>query len=254
MLEGKSIDKNTPIPLYFQLKQLLIEEIVNGNLSVEDVLPTEKEFSEMFDLSRTTVRQALQELTQEGYLYRVKGRGTFVAKPKDNLSFIQRLTSFDDHIKELGKVPRTEILSCKVVPTPAYVATELKCPRDSQAIELLRLRFADEEPVVYMRTFLPYSLCRRLLDDQADLRHLYSSMSAYRDMKIHKVIQNVEAVAADLRDSEYLKVQKRCPIQLIHITGYNNDNIPLEYSACHFRGDRSKFQCVALVEENQKPY
>ena len=82
MLEAKKIDKNTPIPLYFQLKSLLLAEIEDGTYLADSLIPTEKELCDMFHISRTTVRQALAELVQEGYLYRVKSKGTFVARPK----------------------------------------------------------------------------------------------------------------------------------------------------------------------------
>lgn len=249
MLEGKSVDKTIHVPLYFQLKQLIVEEIVEGSLLPEDALPTEKEFSDMFGLSRTTIRQALQELVQEGYLYRVKGRGTFVAKPKENQSFIQKLTTYDDHIRELGKEPRTEILSCKVIPMPAQVAAELHCPKDSQAIELVRLRYADDEPMVYSRTYLLYSHCHWLLDEGMDLRHQYASMAQRPETRIHKVVQTIEAIPAGGEDMKYLRIRRNCPIQLIQYIGYNADDLPLECSYSRFRGDRNKFKCVLKVDE-----
>ena len=250
MNSAKSIDRNTPIPLYFQLKQIVRGEIEDGYLRPDDMIPTEKELSERYDLSRTTVRQAIQELTQEGLLYRVKVKGTFVARAKDNQSFIQRLKPFDDHIRETGKTPSTEIISCQVVPMPVYICQELQCPRDSKAIELLRVRYADDEPVVYVQTYMPYERCRCLLDDGRDLRHLYVSMSNYRDLKVYKVLQTYEAVTADVRDVRYLKVKKNYPIQLISIIAYTKEGVAVEYSSCRVRGDRNKFQCVVLADES----
>ncbi len=250
MFEDRIIDRTIPVPLYYQLKQLIVEEIIEGKMKPEEAIPTEKEFSEMFDISRTTIRQALQELVQEGYLYRMKGRGTFVAKPKEKQSFMQRLTTYDNHIRALGKEPRTEILSCKVIPMPAQVAAELKCPKDSQAIELLRLRFADDEPVLTVHSFLPYSHCRWMLDEGMDLRHLYASMAHHPETRICKVVQTIEAVPAGGEDMKYLHIKRNCPIQLIQYIGYNEDGLPLECSYSRFRGDRNKFQCVVFVDED----
>lgn len=249
VFEGKTIDKTVPVPMYYQLKKIIQEEIVEGALSVDDMIPTEKEISEMFQLSRTTVRQAILELTQEGYLYRVKSKGTFVSRPKDTQSFIQRLESFDAHIKRLNQVPRTEILSCKVMPMPTNVATILRCEAGAKAIQLIRLRFADNEPVVITETYLPYQYCAYLLEESYDMRHLYVSLSSRASTRICKVLQSVEAVPADARDVEYMKLHKGAPIQLLNIVGFNRDDVPLELTYGRFRGDRHKFQCQLLVEE-----
>ena len=88
MLHLQKLDKTVPIPLYFQLKSLLLEEIKNGGYPVDGLIPTEKELSEMFQISRTTVRQAITELVQEGWLYRIKSKGTFVARVKSKQDFI----------------------------------------------------------------------------------------------------------------------------------------------------------------------
>ena len=91
MLLEKKLDKTTPVPLYFQLKELIMAEIKNGTYPKDSAIPTEKELSDMFDISRTTVRQAIAEMVQEGWLYRVKSKGTFVSQPKINQDFIQKL-------------------------------------------------------------------------------------------------------------------------------------------------------------------
>ena len=249
MFSGKTIDRSIPVPMYYQLKKIISDLIHDGTLGVDDMIPTEKELSEMFQLSRTTVRQAIIELTQEGYLYRIKSKGTFVSKPKDNQSFIMRLEPFDDHIRRLGKEPRTEIISCKIVPMPNNVAAVMRCVPKSNAIELLRVRYANDEPVVLTQTYLPYDRCAHLLTENRDLTHLYDSMAASEETHVAKVSYTVEAALADSRDAEYLQVRKGAPILLIHIIGYNNDDVPLEFTYSRFRGDRHKFQCRMLVGE-----
>ena len=249
MFADKVIDRSIPVPMYYQLKKIILDLIHDGMLGVDDMIPTEKELSEMFQLSRTTVRQAIMELTQEGYLYRIKSKGTFVSRPKDNQSFIMRLESFDDHIRRLGKKPRTEILSCNVVPMPANVAAVMRCAPKSNAIELLRLRFADNEPVTLTHTYLPYDRCSHLLTENRDLTQMYASMAAQEDTHIVKVVQIMEAVLADTRDAEYLRIRKGAPIQLLNIIGYNRNDVPLEFTYSRFRGDRHKFQCQMLVDE-----
>ena len=104
-LENKELDKTVPIPLYFQLKKLIVDEIKSRKYEVDSLIPTEKELSDQFDISRTTVRQAITELVQEGWLYRVKSKGTFIARQKLPQDFLQRLETFSEQMERLGVVP-----------------------------------------------------------------------------------------------------------------------------------------------------
>ena len=104
------IDKSVPIPLYFQLKELILAEIKEGHYKSGDLIPTEKEISDAFQISRTTVRQAITELVQEGRLYRVKSKGTYVAQPKITQEFIRKIESFNDQMYRSGMTPSTEVL------------------------------------------------------------------------------------------------------------------------------------------------
>ncbi|MFQ7452758.1 MAG: GntR family transcriptional regulator [Flavonifractor plautii] len=106
MLEDKRLDKDVPIPLYFQLEKLILEEIDNGNYPVGSMIPTEMELSQMFGISRTTVRQAISDLVREEHLYRIKSKGTFVAHPKLVQGFIQSIQSFDDDVRKHRPYPQ----------------------------------------------------------------------------------------------------------------------------------------------------
>ena len=108
--ETKTIDKNIPVPLYYQLKELILEAINENKYTAGDVIPTEKEISSYYQISRTTVRQAIGELVQEGILYRVKSKGTFVAEPKIKQEYISKIQSFNDEILHRGMTPSKERL------------------------------------------------------------------------------------------------------------------------------------------------
>ncbi|MDD3921869.1 MAG: GntR family transcriptional regulator, partial [Eubacteriales bacterium] len=148
MLESKRLDKSVPIPLYFQLKNIILEEIEKNDFPVDTMIPTENELSDMFDISRTTVRQAITELVQEGKLYRIKSKGTFVARPKINQDFIKRVESYDESIRRTGRVPSTRLLDMKTVPATDEVAAALALSLGDKTIYISRLRSADGIPVV----------------------------------------------------------------------------------------------------------
>ena len=114
-MEEFKLDRNTPVPLYYQLKQYLIGQVRSGKLKVGDMLPTEFELCEKFGVSRPTVRQAMSEMVAEGYLYRHKGKGTFVSKPKLEGRFFQKLQSYNVEMTQKGLEPATEVLNLKTV-------------------------------------------------------------------------------------------------------------------------------------------
>jgi GntR family transcriptional regulator len=159
---NKSLNKNIPIPLYYQLKTILLEYIREHHSDVEEPIPTEVEISEYFGISRPTVRQAINELVVEGYLYRVKAKGTFIAKPKISQDFLLTLDSFNNEMRKKGLVPSTKILQREVIKCDEKVANVLKLEPGSDVIKLTRLRSANNEPIVFV---IPMCLQGLLLAD-----------------------------------------------------------------------------------------
>lgn len=248
MLKNK-LDKTIPVPLYYQLKELIISEIKNGNYTKDSLIPTEKEFSEYFQISRTTVRQAITELVQEGYLYRIKSKGTFVSRPKINQDFIQKLESFNDQIKRTGMVPSTEVLDFKVIKAAAEVASKLEINPDDKVIFLHRRRFANSEPIVVIKTYLPYNRCAFVLDHDFTKESLYSVLSQDESVKVYYVKRLVEAVEATSTDIKYLGIKSKIPIQFFTSVGYNIYGQPIEYSLARYRGDRNSFEVTVFVDK-----
>lgn len=247
-LEKKELDKRVPIPLYFQLKELIVAEIKSGLYPVDSLIPTEKELSEQFDISRTTVRQAVTELVQEGWLYRIKSKGTFIARQKLKQDFLQRLETFRDQMKRLGLEPSTEVLECKVTRASHEVAENLQMEEGEQVIYLFRRRFGDGEPVVTVETYLPFDKCAFLKDQDFEKVSLYDVLASREGTRIFSAKRLVEAVEANHEDVQYLHVRKGSPIQLVHTVSVNRADVALEYSIARYRGDASSFQLYVYVD------
>lgn len=115
------IDKQSPIPIYYQIMEQLKSQIKNGELQPDAPLPSEREYSEQFGISRMTVRQALSNLVNEGFLYRQKGRGTFVSRPKMEQT-LQGLTSFTEDMKSRGMVPSSKLVDYELIDSTAELA------------------------------------------------------------------------------------------------------------------------------------
>ena len=249
-LDNKQLDKTVPIPLYFQLKELIVEEIKSGEFEVDSLIPTEKELSEQFDISRTTVRQAITELVQEGWLYRVKSKGTFIARQKIRQDFLSKLETFYEQMNRIGVTPSTQVLDFHVVKANLEVAESLEIAEGSQVFHLLRLRDGDQEPVVIVETYLPYERCAFLEGNDYEKISLYDSLSANPETKIVSARRFVEAAAASSEDAKILNIKKGAPILMTHTVGLNHSGIPLEYSIARYRGDMSGFQIYVQIENS----
>ncbi len=248
LTKTEKIDKSVPIPLYFQLKTLILEEIKAGNYKVGSIIPTEKEFSDAFLISRTTVRQAITELVQEGWLYRIKSKGTFIAQPKINQDFIKKLESFNDQIMRAGMTPSTEVLDLKTIRADSAVATNLKLKENDPVIYLYRKRLADGEPIVTIETYLPFSICAFVLEHDLSKERLYSILNQSTETAVFRVKRIVEAVEADKNDEIYLNIKEGKPIQHFSSVGYNAYDRPIEYSLARYRGDRNSFEITVFPE------
>lgn len=244
MLGEGQLNKAVPIPLYFQLKEAILGEMKNGNYKSDDLIPTEKELSEMFQISRTTVRQAITELVQEGWLYRIKSKGTFVSKPKINQSFIQALGSFNDQILRSGRTPQTELLDFKVITAPENVVEKLKLQPKDKVIYIHRKRSADSEPIVMVKTYLPYKRCDFVMEHDLAKESLYPILAGREETRIYKIKRIIEAVDTTSYDIKNLDVNRGKAIQQFISTGLNVFEEPIEYSIARYRGDRNSFEVI----------
>jgi GntR family transcriptional regulator len=252
VLNGKQLDKSVPVPLYYQLKKLITEEIEEGKYAVDSPIPTELELSSMFNISRTTVRQAILELVQEGKLYRVKSKGTFVAKPKINQNFMNnRMYSFiaptNEEIIQSGRIPSTEVVSLNVVPMPEVVAKLYDAKIDAMAVCLYRKRCADGAPILRVKTYLPVKQCAFVLGHNFAAESLYEVLSTHEDTKIYRVSKVCEAIAAGREDAEILGVKRGSPIHFFTTIGYNVSGEVIEYSLSYFRGDQHRFHIETVL-------
>lgn len=246
MLDISQLNKNVPIPLYFQLKELLLAEIKKGTYKSGEVIPTEKDLSEIFQISRTTVRQAISELEHEGWVYRVKSKGTFVSKPKFHQSFTHALESYNDQIIKSGRVPSTELLDFKVLVPTEDIAMLLGLKPDEKAIYIHRKRCADNEPIVMVKSYLPYDKCSFVLDHDLEAESLYPILGMHEETRICKIERLIEAVEATAYDIKNLEVEKGKAIQQFISTGYNAFGDVIEYSISRYRGDRNTFKAIIV--------
>jgi GntR family transcriptional regulator len=242
VLRNLSLDRSDPVPLHVQLKKGLREQILSGNWKTGDLVPAEPELCRDFGVSRTTVRQALAELTHEGLVVRERGRGTFVAPAKLTERAVERLSGFFEDMVALGYPPVSRVLKQEVVPAEEQVAAHLNLRAGARVVEIERLRLVQDEPVLLTTTYLPHKLCPGL--ENADLTHrsLYEYLQSECGLTLARGRRTIEAVAADARQAKLLHIRKGAPLVSIESVSYLADGRPIEFYFALHRGDRSRFE------------
>ena len=244
IMQFKEIHKDIPIPVYYQLKEIIREKIEIGELKIGERITSENKLSEIFQISRMTVRQAIKELVGEGLLYSDKGRGTFVCKPKINYGFIQKLTTFYDDMVGKGYTMRTKVLKQEIKPASKAIAKKLNIEENEKIIYIFRVRYIENGPIVHVANHIPYKLCPDLINEDLTDKSLYQTLAEKYGLVAYKARVTLEAIVASEYDSELLNIKEGAPIHLMKNITYTNtkENIVMDYFESHFRGDKGKVQ------------
>lgn len=242
MLDSINLNKNIPIPLYYQLKKQILSLIENSSLKKGELLPPETDLCKKWNVSRPTIRQAFTELVNEGYLDRYKGKGTFVSAPKVNDYFFSRLESYHDEMAEKGYNPITVVLKQEKISGTFEANEQLSLPLNAPLIYLSRVRSVNDVHLVYVETFLPYDEYKDLLHVDFTENSLYDSFEEIYGKRIIRVKREFISVNAHQKESELLQIARNKAICLVKTVAYSSDlSHPVEFSIARYRGDLNKF-------------
>ena len=238
----KTIDRNKPIPISYQLQQILHDKIEEGEWRSGEQIPTENELCKQYDVSLITVRQALKQLEIQGLIKRLRGKGTFIEDKKVKDLCLQSLTgSFAFAPK--GERNFSTMVVEKGVETPTeYVTEVLELNPEDRVIKLIRIRNVEEKPFFWTKFFLPEKLCPDLLDENLENQSLYEVLKLKYGLVAASASRTIETVIASSRSENYLGVMPGVPINLLTSVSYLQDGRALEYSKCYIRADRVKFE------------
>ncbi|WP_455382083.1 GntR family transcriptional regulator [Salinispira pacifica] len=237
------------IPYYLQLKELLQERIDKGDLPPGTRLPSESELGEQFHVSRTVVRQTLQELEYDGLIMKRKGIGTFVAEPKIVESFVQELSGFQEDMEAQDLSTRSDVLRNGLVQPSRRISKMLRTRAGTRVILLERVRYVGDEPIQLVSSYLPRNLCPQLLKQDFSRLSLYRFLEE-RGLFLARGYRTIEAVRASEREAEYLHIEVGMPMVRIESIGYLEDGTPIEYFQALHRGDKTRFR-VELVRHRE---
>jgi len=235
------IDKNHPLPMYFQLKELLREKIASGEWTPGDMVPSERELSEQYHISRMTARQALSELATEGLLRREQGRGTFVARPKIEHG-LTRLTGFTEDIRARGMQPGARVVRLELIKPPLLAMRALQIPPEENIVLLERLRLAGGEPIALETCHLHFGGVERLLYEDFENNSLYLILSERYQITPARAEQKIGADLCSKREQKFLKIGEGAPVLRNKRITFDQWGRPFEYTESAYRADRYVFQ------------
>ncbi|WP_439022126.1 GntR family transcriptional regulator [Bacillus thuringiensis] len=237
----KPLQHESLIPLYHQLMERLKDSIEKGHWVLGDKIPSENQLMDQFGVSRNTAKKAIEELVQEGILYRVQGKGTFVAKPKLQQS-LMGFYSFSKVLKEKGLNPKDIILKIEEIKPNVKIKEALQLSEDVNVIEMKRLRCAEDEPFILESSFIP----KHVVTDIEQLKRvgeisLYDLFSQHFNTVVTRANEAFEPVLIRADESKYLQTEEGRPALLLERTAYDINGVPVEFCISIVRGDRCRF-------------
>lgn len=238
----KKISKNSPVPMYYQIKELIIEMIENEELKTGDPIAPERVLCEQYGVSRMTVNKAIGSLVTEGYLYREQGRGTYVAKPKKNYR-VTGLSGLTEEMKERrGLKVDTEIISFEEKPPSKTIKSILELNEKEKVYKIIRLRKVENEPYALEVTYLPVSLCPGFNRSRLENKSLYSVLRSEYGLSLEYANQSVEPILIDEYQGKLLELEKNSLALLFIRKTYNTADKPYEVTSSIYRCDKYKFE------------
>lgn len=238
-----TLRRHHPIPLYQQLQATLRAQIESGRLGMHERLPSERELSQQFGVSRMTVRQALDALAQQGLIYGKVGKGTFISEPKIDQQIVA-LTGFSEDMQKRGQAASSRVLKATMLAATKDIAAILQIEPKTRVVNLIRVRLANGAPLAIENGYLPLHLCPDILSHDFSRESLYDVLRNQYGWHLVRAQQTMESRLATDTELELLQLKRPAPILAIERVTMVEQGFPIEYVRSAYRGDRYKFSAM----------
>lgn len=239
----------SPVPLYHQIRGALRAEILAGTHPPLSQMASETELQERFGVSRITVRQALSELQKEGFIFRVHGKGTFVAKPKPRQD-VTSLQGLAESLSAAGHQVINRVRSVRTLPADELVASRLQLAPGTEVMAIERLRLINRAPISVEITYLPASLGKRVAKADLITRDLFSIIENDCGVALGHAQLTIDAVAATAEFAAALEVAADSPLMRIERLSHTQTGAPIDFEFLYYRGDAFQYR---LRVDRRKP-
>jgi GntR family transcriptional regulator len=235
-----AIDHHSPLPLYAQVEAIIASSIADGTFPSGSRLPNEDELVERFTVSRTTIRQTIQNLIRRGLIEIRRGKGTFVTQPKITQEFTE-LSGFVEDMQSLGRQASARVLDKQIVPASESIARQLALTTGALVVRIQRVRLADKAPLSFDETYLPREIGEKIIENDLETEPIFSLLEQKYKVPLLEAEYRLEAVSADATVARALRIAIGSPIFLIERTSYSVGQQPIDYEKLYYRGDQIRF-------------
>jgi len=243
MKKETTLKRQSATPLYRQLGAILREKVQSGEWQSNEIIPSENELAKLYGLSRMTARMVVTQLTQEGLLYRVHGKGTFVAEKKitaQSLSYV----GIREQMEQMGYKTATRILRVERTPVSERIARRFGLEPHEPFFSLERLRLLDGVPFSLHYTYIPSTLCPGLEKKDLAGQQLCDILREDYGLTRRYVVETLESIAATEYESGLLEVKREFHLLMLKNFISGDEDNPFEFSKILFRGDKIKLKFV----------
>lgn len=236
----QKLKHDSPIPLYQQIKDILANKISNSVWQSGDIIPTEQELIEKFDVSRTTIRQAISELVYDGLLEKRQGRGTIVKSLKLT-GTLSKLTGFAEEILDSGNVPNAKLLRAEVRDDLFVEKSKLELAEEEFVVSIHRIRFINDVPAAYEKTSWPKEIGEILMQEDLDKAKYYQVLEN-NDIYLTKAEEIISAVNATSYEADLLGLSPGTALLDMTRLSYGVNGLPIEYTRTKFKPDLYQYK------------
>jgi len=233
----KTLDRQSKLPLYQQLYEILSGDLARGVWRPGDMIPTETELTQRYGISRITVRQVLDMLVKDGLIYRQRGRGSFVAHPPIQQP-VARIISFTEDMRQRGFAPGTQVLVAELLSASVEIAGRLSVEPGEELAHIQRLRQADGEPLAVEDSYLVHRHCPGILTHDYAAQSLRETLARDYGLRLARASQTIRAIQAPLALADVLSMRRRAALLFIERVTFSAQNVPVEFLMIYYRGDR----------------
>jgi len=228
------------VPMHTQIREIVRRRVLDGTYAPHSQMPSESQMMEAFSVSRITIRQALGDLQKEGLIFKVPGKGSFVAKPKafQNLS---RLQGFGEAMGPSGYETFSQVLSMRQVPASDVVARRLQLALGDAVYEIQRLRYLNREPISVDQSYFPLALGERLAQEDLPTRDIFVILENDFGLHLTHADVQIEAISADEFLARQLRIDEASPLLRIERLTYADDQ-PVDFEFLYYRGDAFQYR------------
>lgn len=215
----QQLDKGSHTPLYLQLLDRLVHMVETGEMRPGDKIPSERELADLLSVSRITARQAIKTMLESGLIYREQGRGTFVAEPR--LRGLRGFTSFTEDMRERGLNPRSQVLKQELVHPDEVLQRVLKLAQGEQALHLVRLRLADDQPMALQSSFIPCHVAPGLEKEDLTDKSLFEVLKSKYYLYPTWTEAEVQALPSSSEEQRWLNMKPNEPVLVVRGLTFN---------------------------------